>query len=154
VNTESAIWTPHITVAAIGERDHRFLIVEEETDDGLRFNQPAGHLDPAESLTAAAIREAFEETAYRFRPSALVGIYQYHHASNDTTYIRFAFAGEIIGHDPQRALDRGIVRAAWLTHDELRACTTRHRTPLVIRCNEDYLAGHRYPLDVLHHFPA
>ncbi|HSQ04243.1 MAG TPA: NUDIX hydrolase [Burkholderiales bacterium] len=152
MGTDDLIWKPHVTVAAVAQRDGRFLVVEEETDDGLRFNQPAGHLDPGESLADAAIRETFEETAYRFRPTALLGVYQFHHAASDTTYLRFAFAGTIAGHDPQRVLDHGIIRAVWLTPDELRASVARHRTPLVIRCIEDYLAGRRYPLDLLHHY--
>lgn len=151
--TDELIWKPHVTVAAVAERDGRFLVVEEETDDGLRFNQPAGHLDPGESLTAGAVREAYEETAYRFRPDALIGVYQYRHVPSDTAYIRFAFAGAIAGHDPERVLDHGIIRALWLTPDELRECAARHRSPLVMRCVEDYLHGQRYPLDLLHRYP-
>ncbi len=153
MDTEDLIWKPHVTVAAIAQRDGRFLVVEEETDDGLRFNQPAGHLDPGESLAAGATREAYEETAYHFCPSALIGVYQYRHAASDTAYIRFAFAGSIAGHDPERTLDHGIIRALWLTPDELRECAPRHRSPLVMRCVEDYLHGKRYPLDLLHRYP-
>lgn len=146
------IWKPHVTVAAVIERDGRFLLVEEETDDGLRFNQPAGHWEPDESLIAATRRETLEESAYHFTPRALVGIYRYRYAPKDMTYLRFAFCGEAAGHEPDRVLDEGIVRAVWLTPDEIRAGAERHRTPLVIRCMEDYLAGRRYPLDLLTHF--
>lgn len=142
-------WKPNVTVAAVIERDGKFLLVEEETERGLRFNQPAGHLEAGESLLAAAQRELFEETAYRFRPIALVGVYRYRHGPRDTTYLRFAFTGEITGHEPAHPLDAGIARAIWLTRDEVRAGSARHRTPLVLRCVEDYLAGRRYPLELI-----
>ena len=150
MSAEPLIWKPNVTVAAVIERDGRFLMIEERTEDGEMFNQPAGHLDPGESLIEGAIRETLEESAYAFAPTALLGIYQYHHESNDTTYLRFAFTGEVTGHDPARALDEGIIRAAWLTVNEIRGHGTRHRTPLVMRCIEDYLAGRRYPLDLIH----
>ena len=149
--SESVIWKPSVTVAAVVERDGRFLLVEEDTANGRLFNQPAGHLDPGESLLQAVAREALEETAYSFKPTGLLGVYQYHSTANDVTYIRFAFTGEIAGHDPDRALDTGIVRAAWLAPDEIRCETGRHRSPLVMRCIDDYLAGRRYPLAILHH---
>jgi 8-oxo-dGTP pyrophosphatase MutT (NUDIX family) len=145
------IWKPNVTVAAVVERDGRFLLVEEETTRGRLFNQPAGHLDPGESLVQAAVREALEETAYHFRPSNLLGIYQYRSAADDTTYLRFAFTGEITGHDAGRALDTGIIRAAWLTPEEIRRDQGRHRSPLVMRCVDDFLAGRRYPLEAIHH---
>ena len=145
------VWKPSVTVAAIVERDGRFLLVEEHTDRGRRFNQPAGHLDPGESLVEGVVRETLEETAYAFKPTALLGVYQYHSAADDVTYIRFAFTGEITAHDAARALDHGIVRAAWLTPDEIRRESARHRSPLVLRCVEDYLSGRRHPLAVLHH---
>ncbi len=144
------IWKPNVTVAAIVERDGRFLLVEEDTSRGRLFNQPAGHLDPGESLIRAVVRETLEETAYAFEPSALLGIYQYHSGADNVTYLRFAFTGEITGHDATRALDTGIVRAAWLTPDEIRREPARHRSPLVMRCIDDYLAGRRYPLALLH----
>ena len=146
------IWKPHVTVAAVIERDGRFLLVEEETERGRLFNQPAGHLDPGESLVEGVAREALEETAYTFSPTALIGIYQYHHPAEDATYIRFAFTGNLTGHAPKRALDTGIVRAVWLTLEELRRESNRHRSPLVMRCVDDYLAGRTYPLAVVHHF--
>ena len=148
------IWKPNVTVAAVVERDGRFLVVEEETDDGLRFNQPAGHLDEGESLVQAAAREALEETAYHFRPEFLVGIYQWPRPAGDITYLRFAFGGAITGFDPDRPLDSGIVRAVWMSLDELRATRERHRSPLILQCCEDYIAGRRFPLDLIRHYDA
>ena len=144
------IWKPSVTVAAVVERDGRFLLVEEETSHGRLYNQPAGHLDPGESLTEAVVRETMEETAHAFKPTALLGVYQYHHPGDDVTYIRFAFIGEIIAHEADRALDHGIIRAVWFTPGEVRREAPRHRSPLVLRCMDDYLAGRRYPLAVLH----
>ncbi|MBU0752665.1 MAG: NUDIX hydrolase [Gammaproteobacteria bacterium] len=150
-----AIWKPNVTVAAVVERDGRFLLVEEETDDGLRFNQPAGHLDEGESLVAACVRETLEETAYAFEPTALVGVYQWPRPRNenegDITYLRFAFAGKVGGSDTARPLDVGIVRAVWMTPDEIAAVAARHRSPLVWQCVQDYLAGRRFPLDLIRH---
>ncbi len=148
------IWKPNVTVAAVVERDGRFLVVEEETDDGLRFNQPAGHLDRGESLVNAAAREALEETAHVFRPEFLVGIYQWPRPAGDITYLRFAFGGSVTGFDPERKLDTGIVRAVWLTLEELRETRERHRSPLILQCCEDYMAGRRYPLDLIRHYDA
>ncbi len=146
------IWKPHVTVAAVIEQNGRFLLVEEQTDDGILFNQPAGHLDPGESLIAAAIRETLEESAYHFVPDALLGIYQWHQAGRDRTYLRFAFTGTITGSEPDHFLDAGILRTVWQTPEEMRAQQNRHRSPLVIRCMEDYLAGKRYPLALLTHY--
>ncbi|MFV5215319.1 NUDIX hydrolase [Azonexus caeni] len=146
------IWKPNVTVAAVVYRDGRFLLVEEETETGLAFNQPAGHLEQGEALLDAVVREALEETAYDFKPTHLVGIYNWPHPTKDLTYLRFAFAGELRGHDPARKLDDGIVGARWLTLDEVRATQERHRSPLILRCCEDYLAGRRYPLDLLVHY--
>ena len=146
------IWKPNVTVAALIEREGRFLLVEEETDDGLRFNQPAGHLDEGESLATACAREALEETAWHFRPTALVGIYQWPRPQGDVTYLRFAFAGELGAHEAGRTLDTGILRAVWMKPDEIRATTDRHRSPLVAQCVDDYLAGRRFPLDLLRHY--
>jgi len=115
----------------------------------LVLNQPAGHLDPDESLAAACAREVLEETAHRFVPSALVGIYRWHYAPEDVTFLRFAFSGRLEGVDEGRALDKEIVRLHWLAPDELAARRAQHRSPLVMRCVEDHLAGRRFPLDVL-----
>ena len=146
------IWKPNVTVAAVVQRDGKFLLVEEETDVGLAFNQPAGHLECGESLVEAVVREALEETAYHFVPTHLVGIYNWRHPSKDLTYLRFAFGGELRGFEADRALDEGIVAARWLTLDEVKACAARHRSPLILRCIEDSLAGKRYPLDLLTHY--
>ena len=146
-------WVPHVTVAAIVERDGRFLVVEEHTADGLRINQPAGHLEAGETLVDAVVRETLEETAHSFTPEALVGMYMTHFGRPDsygTTYLRFTFcgtAGEVL---TDRALDADIVRTLWLSADELRAASERHRTPLVMQCVDDYLAGRRFPLDFVH----
>ncbi len=152
--SQADVWKPNVTVAAVVERDGRFLLVEEETSRGRLFNQPAGHLDPGESLLDAVARETLEETAYAFEPAALLGVYQYHSAADGVTYLRFAFTGSLTGHDSGRALDTGIIRAAWLAPGEIRREQARHRSPLVMRCIDDYLAGRRYPLDVLHHHTA
>jgi 8-oxo-dGTP pyrophosphatase MutT (NUDIX family) len=146
------IWKPNVTVAAVIERDGKFLLVEEHTPQGLRFNQPAGHLEADESLLAAVVRETLEESAYHFAPKHLLGIYRWHSAESDTTYLRFAFSGDITGHEAGRPLDTGILHAVWLTPDEIRATQARHRSPLILRCVEDHLAGIRYPLDILVHY--
>jgi 8-oxo-dGTP pyrophosphatase MutT (NUDIX family) len=147
------IWKPSVTVAAIIERDGRFLLVEEETSEGLRLNQPAGHLDPFESLEQAVIRETLEETAHDFTPTALVGMYMSRYQSartgEDVTYLRFTFCGEV-GACHERALDHGIVRTLWLTRDEIAACRERHRSPLILQCVDEYLAGRRAPLALLY----
>ena len=146
------IWKPNVTVAAVVQRDGKFLLVEEETDAGLAFNQPAGHLEEGESLVDAVVREALEETAYHFRPTHLVGIYQWKHPVKVLTYLRFAFGGELCGYEAGRPLDDGIVGARWLTLDEVKATQARHRSPLILRCCEDLLAGRHYPLDLLVHY--
>ena len=146
------VWKPNVTVAAIVEQDGKFLLVEEEAGGQIVLNQPAGHWEQDESLIAGATREALEETGYDFRPTALVGIYRWPHPKKEITYLRFAFAGEIAGHDAQRKLDDGIIRAVWLTPAEIQRDMARHRSPLVLRCIDDYLAGKRYPLDLLTHF--
>lgn len=146
------IWKPNTTVAAVIERDGRFLLVEEETSKGIRFNQPAGHLEAYESLLAAVVRETLEESAYHFTPTHLIGIYRWHSPDSNTTYLRFAFTGEITGHEANRPLDAGILQALWLSADEIRANQARHRNPLILRCMEDHLAGKRYPLELLTHY--
>jgi 8-oxo-dGTP pyrophosphatase MutT (NUDIX family) len=146
-------WAPHVTVAAIVERDGRFLLVEEHTSAGLRLNQPAGHLEAGETLAAAVTRETLEETAHPFAPEALVGVYMAHFGrseSDGVTYLRFTYCGTAGEPDADRALDADIVRTLWMSADELRACPERHRTPLVMRCIDDYLAGRRFPLDFVH----
>lgn len=146
------IWKPNVTVAAVIERDGKFLLVEEETSQGIRFNQPAGHLEAGESLLEAVVRETLEESAYSFAPQHLLGIYRWHSPESDTTYLRFAYTGAIAGHDAARKLDTGILQALWLTPEEILAAQERHRSPLVWRCIEDYLAGKRYPLELITHY--
>lgn len=147
-------WKPSATVAAVIERDGRYLLIEEHTPEGLRLNNPAGHLDPGESPEQGVARETREETAHEFTPTALVGIYlsRFHRASTgeDVTYLRFAYCGTVGKHHPDQALDDGIVRTLWMTPDEVRASADRHRSPLVLQCMEDHLAGKRYPLSVVH----
>lgn len=131
------------------ERDGRFLLVEELADGRRVLNQPAGHLDPGESLLAAVAREVFEETAHRFTPTGLLGIYRWHYAAQEVTFLRFAFLGRLDGAEEGRALDQEIVALHWLTPEEIRARSAEHRSPLVLRCVEDYLAGRHFPLEVL-----
>lgn len=150
-------WKPNVTVAALIEQAGRFMLVEEHTSDGLKLNTPAGHLDPGETLLQGCAREALEETAHHFTPTALVGVYMARFERHrppapldDVTYLRFAFAGTLGAHEAGRALDEGIVRTLWMTPDEIRACPERHRSPLLLQCVEDHLAGQRHPLALLH----
>lgn len=155
-------WKPNVTVAAIIERtvdgQPQFLLVEEETADGLRLNNPAGHLDPGETPQQGAVREALEETARVFTPDSLVGVYlsraRRPATGEDVTYLRVAFGGRVGEADPARALDVGIVRTLWLGLAEVRATRERHRSPLVLRCIEDRAAGRRFPLDAIHCDPS
>ncbi|MEO7399687.1 MAG: NUDIX hydrolase [Polaromonas sp.] len=152
-------WKPNVTVAAVIEKDfdgvRKFLLVEEETRDGLKLNNPAGHLDPGESPEQGCVRETLEETAFHFTPTALVGLYlsRFERVQAgqdeplDVTYLRLAFCGELGEHVSGQALDEGIVRSLWLSADEIRASVARHRSPLLLTCMEDYLAGKRYPLE-------
>ncbi len=144
-------WKPHVTVAAIIEREGRFLLVEEVAGDGLRLNNPAGHLEPGESPAQACIRETLEETAHAFEPTALVGVYlsRQRKDAEDITYVRFAFCGELGDVDPVGRLDLGIVRILWMTPDDIRQSALRHRSPMVLQCMEDYLRGQRYPLELV-----
>ena len=146
------VWKPNVTVAAVVERRGKFLLIEEHTARGPLFNQPAGHLEPNESLIAGVIRETIEESAYRFVPEALLGVYRWHAPGRNIIYLRFAFAGRVTRRESGRKLDRGIIRAVWMTPAEIRAQVARHRSPLVARCVEDHLAGKRYPLELLTHY--
>ena len=159
-------WKPNVTVAAIivGRDAHRgrYLMVEEETRDGLRFNQPAGHLEPGEGLVDAVVREALEETAHRFLPTGLLGIYlsrsiktRRDEPAEPVTYLRFAFVGSAEGPVDDRRLDDGIVRALWMSADELRASVARHRSTSVMRCVDDHVSGRALlPLDALYTDPS
>jgi ADP-ribose pyrophosphatase YjhB (NUDIX family) len=146
-------WKPSVTVAAIIERDGRFLLVEEDTAEGLKLNNPAGHLEPGESPEQGVVREVLEETACVFTPQCVVGVYlsrfQRPAIGEDVTYLRLAYAGPAGQPDPARKLDDGIVRTLWMTLEELRASRERHRSNLVLTCIEDYLAGKRYPLSLV-----
>ncbi len=144
-------WMPHATVAAIVEEQGKFLLVEEVTERGNRYNQPAGHLEDNESLLAAVIRETLEETAYAFKPEALLGIYHWKHEHSDSTYLRFAYIGSVSHHQPERALDTGIVRTVWMSAAEMRQQAMLMRSPQVLKCVEDYLAGQQFPLHVVTH---
>jgi len=144
------IWKPNTVVATIVEQDGRFLFVEEEADGRAVFNQPAGHLDPGETLLDAARRETLEESGWHVEPTGLVGIYLVEPPGSTITYQRFCFRARAVRHDAARALDKEIIRAVWLSREELVAERARHRSPLVLRCVDDYLAGHDYPLSLIH----
>jgi 8-oxo-dGTP pyrophosphatase MutT (NUDIX family) len=151
-------WKPSATVAAVIECNGKFLLVEEHTPEGLRLNNPAGHLDQGESLVEACSRETLEETRYKFAPLELVGIYMSRfqraatarRSTQDVTYLRFAFCGCLGELQVERRLDTGIVRTLWLTPDEIYASASRHRSPLVVQCLDDYLRGQRFPLSLIH----
>jgi 8-oxo-dGTP pyrophosphatase MutT (NUDIX family) len=150
-NVKKEIWKPNATVAAIVERNGQFLLVEEATSRGNRFNQPAGHIEDRETITQAVIRETLEETAYDFIPEALLGIYYWRHEHNATTYLRFAFIGHVDRHYPEQALDDGIIRALWMSIDEIREKQALMRSDQVLTCFEDYLAGKHFPLETITH---
>lgn len=145
------IWKPNVTVAAVVEQNGKFLLVEEHTEQGAVLNQPAGHLEANETLLEGVMRETLEETAYHFQPEFVLGIYRWRSPRDHITYLRFAFTGRAAGFDEQRKLDQGIIRAAWMTEPEIRKQAHRHRSPLVLRCVQDYLEGKRFPLDILIH---
>ncbi len=142
-------WKPNTTVAAVIEVNNTFLMVEEETADGIRINQPAGHLENNETLVQAVIRETKEETAYDFIPESILGIYQWKNESKGITYLRYAFIGKTISHNPSLKLDHGIIRAVWMSLDEIRSKSGIHRSPQVMNCIDDYLAGKLYPLELI-----
>lgn len=148
-------WKPNVTVAAIIERNNRFLLVEEHTPDGLRLNNPAGHLDPGESPLEGCERETLEETAYVFHPQFLVGVYLSRSTVSETmpadvTYMRLAFCGALGEFVSNRTLDKGITRTLWLTHEEIQMHAHHMRSPLVVRCINDYLKGQRYPMELIY----
>jgi len=148
-------WKPNVTVAAVIERQGRYLLVEEDTADGLRLNNPAGHLDRGESPVQGCVRETLEETAHHFSPTALVGIYLARtRQPEDITYLRFAFTGTLGAFEPARPLDQGIVRTLWMTIDEIRASVARHRSPLLLQGVEDHASGRRYPLELVRVDPS
>lgn len=143
------IWKPRTTVAALCERDGKFLLVKERVSGKVVYNQPAGHLNPGESLLDAVVRETFEETRYRFLPTALQGIYRYQPLpGSDKTYMRFLFRGEV-GEKSAGPLDEGIIAAEWLDYDAVCTCREYHRSPMVLQCIDDFLTRPGYPLDIL-----
>lgn len=145
------IWLPHATVAAVIESEGRFLMVEELAGGSTSvYNQPAGHLESGESLLDAVIRETREETAWQFHPEYLVGIYRWQVPPGGDTYLRFCFCGQVSGHRPEQVLDEGILAAHWLSRSQLETEPARLRSPLVMRAIDDYLAGCRHPLEILH----
>ena len=151
-------WRPSVTVAAIAAHEGRYLLVEEHTPEGLKLNNPAGHLEPGETPQQAVVREALEESARVFVPEALVGVYLSRTVRaaprHDVTYLRLAYCGSVGEALSGRTLDHGIVRTLWMTPAEVRASTARHRSPLVLRCIEDHLAGRRYPLELVSTDPS
>lgn len=143
------VWKPRVTVAAIAQQRGRFLMVEERVRGTIRFNQPAGHLEDAESLLDAVVRECLEETAWHFRPEALVGLYRWRHPDKGDTYLRATFCGECVDQDQHRQLDKEIIAAHWLSAEEIRSRAHLLRSPLVLQSIDDYLQGKRFPLDLL-----
>ena len=141
-----------LTVSAVVESHGKFLMIEEQADDALVINQPAGHLEEHESLMEAVKREVREETAWDFEASHIVGVYLYPSSNNGITYLRICYAGSAVNHHPQQALDEGIIRALWLDRDELESCHDKLRSPLVMQCIDDYLSGKHYPLELISHF--
>lgn len=150
---EGRFWQPDVTVATVVVRDGRLLMVEERVRGALVLNQPAGHLEPDESLLEAALRETLEETGWEVTLTAFIGAYQWKAPADGRHFLRLAFAAEPRRHHPDRALDEGIVQALWLTPAELSAENHRHRSPLVWRAVEDFLSGRRFPLQALTHCP-
>ncbi len=149
VTVGETIWKPHTTVAAICEREGYFLLVKEKVNGKVVFNQPAGHLNPGESLRDAVIRETLEETQYEFKPGGLQGIYRFVPAeAPETTYIRFLFCGEV-GSRLNGALDQGIISVEWMNYAEIKSCREQHRSPLVLQSIDDYLNKPSYPLGVI-----
>jgi 8-oxo-dGTP pyrophosphatase MutT (NUDIX family) len=146
-------WKPNVTVAAVVERDGRFLMVREHTTDGIRYNQPAGHLEQGESLPEAVVREALEETGWQVQPEALLGIYQATSSDASITYMRFAFICRAVAEVPGHVLDEGIIEASWFARDEIVALGASLRSPAVMRCIDDYLAGQRHPIDLIRSLP-
>lgn len=144
-------WKPHVTVAAIAEQEGRFLVVEEVIRGRKVLNNPAGHLERAESFLDAVKRETLEETGWEFEPDAVTGIYLWKNPELDNTFLRVAFSGRCLRHHPDRPLDKGIVGPLWLTRAELGDGTRPLRSPMVLRCIDDYLGGYRYPLRLLSH---
>lgn len=146
------VWKPHVTVAAIIQQNDRFLIVEEETSEGLAFNQPAGHLENGEDLLDAVKREVFEETAWQFEPEYVVSVQLWRKNPEFPSFLRVCFTGRCHSHTPEQALDDGIVATHWLTREEIAANERRLRSPLVLIGIDEFLSGTRHPLSLLQCF--
>lgn len=138
-----------LTVAAVVERDGEFLLVEEQVGNRLVFNQPAGHVERGERIIDAVVRETLEETAWTFHPEALVGVYFWEQPERSRSFLRFAFCGTVTDHDAQRVLDRGIERAVWMSREQISMRAARLRSPMVLRCIDDFRTGRRFPLEVV-----
>ncbi len=147
-------WKPNVTVAAIVECEQKFLLVEENADNHVVFNQPAGHLEKDESLIDAVKREVLEETAWEFIPQAIVGFYMYPDQHSDITDLRLCFSGTCENHHPEQALDDGIIQAVWLNKEEIKENEDKMRSPMVTQCIDDYLSGKKYPLDLINSYLA
>ncbi len=146
---DEIVWKPHTTVASICERDGKYLLVKENADGRIVYNQPAGHLDSGETLVEAVIRETLEETCYQFTPQSLQGVYRFRpNPMKDKTYLRFLFRGDV-GERVEGELDQGIIAAEWLSYEDVLACSAQHRSPMVLQCIEDFRNGPGYPLDVI-----
>ena len=145
-------WKPHVTVAAIIEREQRFLVVEDHTEHGRRFNQPAGHLEDGESLIAAVKREVLEETGWQFEPQDLIAVQLWRKTSAHPSFLRFCFSGSLIEHDTERALDPDIIATHWLSREQLAENPESLRSPLVLKSIDEYLKHQPLPLSVLHTF--
>jgi len=142
-------WKPHLTVATIVQNKDTFLMVEESIEGAMQYNQPAGHLEPGETLIDAAIRETLEETAWHVRPEALVGIYRWINPGNNKTFLRFSFSASCLQHDKQRTLDADINQALWMTLNDINTRSEAMRSPMVLQSLNDFIKGTRYPLSIL-----
>ena len=145
-------WKANVTVAAVIEKDGKFLMIEEQADDARVINQPAGHLEEHESLMEAVIREVREETAWDFEASHIVGVYLFPSSKNGITYLRICYAGSALKHYPEQKLDEGIIQALWMSQGEIASRSGELRSPLVMQCIDDYLSGKSYPLELIQHF--
>ncbi len=146
------VWKPHVTVAAVIEQNNRFLLVEEQTSNGLAFNQPAGHLEESEDLISAIKREVNEETAWEFEPDYLIAVQLWRRESGQPSFLRFCFSGQVHSHQPDQSLDEGIVQTHWLSRDEIKTREKQLRSPLVLSSIDDYQNGLNYPISMLQSF--
>ena len=152
--TAAEIWRPHVTVACVVADGERYLMVEEEVNGRLVYNQPAGHLDDGESLAAAALRETLEETGWTVELQHLIGVHQWRSTEHGDGVVRFSFAARAVSHDPDRPLDTDIRRALWLTRTEIAALGEHLRSPMILQSIDLWLGGQRLPLEVMSHLPG